>query len=104
MTFDRVSAANLILDNLIRLRTLLTVVMLNPTDTNIDAYINQAAASETAVQATGITMQLRPNYSAGGVNFSWESYAKYLDDAISSWRKLITELGGPYWIHSRARA
>jgi hypothetical protein len=78
-----------------RLLVMVHLVLSDPSQANIDAIVAAASATQT--------LTLRPSYSAGGVNFSWESYRRSLIDSLPKLYELHALVTGPFEVRSRAR-
>ena len=76
-----------------RLLVLVHQVIANPSQANIDNIVRTAQ--------NAATLTLRPNYSAGGANFSWESYRESLIRSLPELYKLLTVIAGPFETRSR---
>ena len=78
--------------NYARILILLTEVIANPTQANIDAIID-AAGSASIVSP-------KPTYSADGVSYDWTGYQSFIIQQYEQLMKLIALESGPYEIRS----
>jgi hypothetical protein len=83
-----------IIDNYLRLQLLVTEVIANPTQANVDAVVT--------ADGTGSRLKFRLDHSLDGESYNWTGYQEFLARQIEHYRKLETQLAGPYEVRTRA--
>ena len=94
MALDRTAAISRLIDNYLRQLTLLTEVISNQTQSNVDAVI--AAAGLTNL------IQFKITSSLDGESYDWTGYQAFLTKQLADLRKLEISMQSPFEIRTRA--
>lgn len=83
------------LNNYTQALVLITQVIANPTQANVDAAVQQ-------IDRLGV-IQLKPTYSLDGENYDWAGYAEMCSRQIEKLQILAQRLAGPFAITTRLK-
>lgn len=81
-------------DNYARIWLLVTEVIANPTQANIDTLTSTA-------EGLGV-VRPKPTYSLDGESYNWGEYQQQLGEIMANVRKQMVFAGGPFEVRSRA--
>lgn len=82
------------IDNYLRLLLLITEVVTNPTQANIDAAVT--------ADGTDSRLKYRIDHSLDGESYNWTGWQEFVGRQLEQLRKLELTLAGPYEVRSRA--
>jgi hypothetical protein len=82
-------------NNYARIYVLVTELISNPTQANIDTLLSTA-------EGAGL-VRPKPTYSLDGESYNWESYQAQIIKIMADLRTMIIRLGGPFEVRSIVR-
>lgn len=80
-------------DNYCRIFVMVTEVIANPTQANID-LLTSAAEGASVIQP-------KINYSLDGETYDWLGYQQALGEIMANVRKQMVFAAGPFWVQSQ---
>lgn len=95
MAVDRVANISRAIDNYTRILVLVSEVIANPTQANVDSVV--------AAAGTSSTLNLLVNHTLDGQNYDFVGYQDFLMRAIEQLRKIEATISGPFEVRSRGR-